>query len=108
MIDVKEKASLAEVIDVQAEMEDKIMNESIRQELVKQGIDIVNHPAHYESGKFECIEVMQEVMGVEAVKNFCICNVFKYVYRHKNKNGLEDIKKAKWYIDKFLELSEEE
>ena len=71
-------------------------------------IDIVNHPAHYESGKFECIEVMQEVMGAEAVKDFCICNVFKYVYRHKNKNGLEDLKKAKWYLDKYLELSKEE
>lgn len=69
--------------------------------------DVVNHPAHYESGKFECIEVMQEVMGVEAVKDFCICNVFKYVYRHKNKNGLEDLKKAKWYLDKYLELSKE-
>lgn len=70
-------------------------------------IDIVNHPGHYETGKFECIEVMQEALGIDAVKDFCICNAFKYLYRHKRKNGLEDIKKAKWYIDKFLELSEE-
>lgn len=69
--------------------------------------DIVNHPGHYETGKFECIEVMQEALGVDAVKNFCVCNAFKYLYRHKRKNGLEDIKKAKWYIDKLLELSEE-
>lgn len=69
--------------------------------------DIVNHPGHYETGKFECIEVMQEALGVDAVKDFCICNAFKYIYRHKRKNGLEDIKKAKWYIDKFIELSEE-
>ena len=69
--------------------------------------DIVNHPGHYETGKFECIEVMQEALGVDAVKNFCVCNAFKYLYRHKRKNGLEDIKKAKWYIDKFIELSEE-
>jgi hypothetical protein len=70
--------------------------------------DIVNHPGHYETGKFECIEVMQEALGIEAVKDFCICNAFKYLYRHKRKNGLEDIKKAKWYIDKYLELSEED
>ena len=70
--------------------------------------DIVNHPGHYETGKFECIEVMQEALGVDAVKDFCVCNAFKYLYRHKRKNGLEDIKKAKWYIDKLLELSEEE
>lgn len=66
--------------------------------------DIVNHPGHYETGKFECIEVMQEALGVDAVKDFCICNAFKYLYRHKRKNGLEDIKKAKWYIDKYLDL----
>lgn len=104
VVESKKEPSLAEIMDVQAEMEERIRNEKIRQELVKQGVDIVNHPGHYETGKFECIEVMQEVMGVEAVKDFCICNVFKYVYRHKNKNGLEDIKKAKWYIDKYLEM----
>lgn len=70
--------------------------------------DIVNHPGHYETGKFECIKVMQEALGVDAVKDFCVCNAFKYLYRHKRKNGLEDIKKAKWYIDKLLELSKEE
>ena len=66
--------------------------------------DIVNHPGHYETGKFECIEVMQEALGIDAVEDFCICNAFKYLYRHKRKNGLEDVKKAKWYIDKFLDL----
>lgn len=38
--------------------------------------DNVNHPAHYETGKFECIEVMLETQGVEAVLNFCQCNAF--------------------------------
>ena len=68
--------------------------------------DNVNHPSHYETGSFECIEVMLETQGKEAVKNFCLCNAFKYIYRHNNKNGLEDIQKAKWYIDKYIELSE--
>lgn len=66
--------------------------------------DSVNHPGHYESGKFECINVMLETQGVEAVKNFCICNAFKYLYRHKRKNGIEDIKKADWYLKKYIEL----
>ena len=69
--------------------------------------DVINHPNHYETGKFECIEVMQEALGVDAVKNFCLCNAFKYIYRHNRKNGLEDIKKAQWYINKYIELSEE-
>lgn len=69
--------------------------------------DIVNYPSHYRTGKFECIEVMQEALGIDAVKNFCLCNAFKYIYRHNRKNGLEDIKKAQWYINKYIELSEE-
>lgn len=68
--------------------------------------DNVNHPSHYESGNFECIDVMIETQGAEEVKSFCLCNAFKYLYRHKRKNGIEDIKKARWYIDKFIELSE--
>ena len=68
--------------------------------------DNVNHPSHYETGNFECIDVMIETQGKEAVMDFCICNAFKYIYRHNNKNRIEDIKKAKWYLDKYIELSE--
>ena len=70
--------------------------------------DNVNHPSHYETGKFECIEVMQEVFGTEAVQNFCVCNAFKYLYRHRRKNGKEDIEKAQWYINKYLALEEKD
>lgn len=68
--------------------------------------DMVNHPSHYDTGKFECIDVMLETQGVEAVKDFCLCNAFKYLYRCKRKNGLEDIKKAIWYLNKLVELEE--
>ena len=68
--------------------------------------DNVNHPSHYETGKFECIDVMLETQGIEAVKDFCLCNAFKYIYRTRNKNGIEDVKKAIWYLDKYVELSE--
>lgn len=66
--------------------------------------DNVNHPSHYETGKFECIDVMIETQGIEATKNFCVCNAFKYIYRHNMKNGEEDLRKAKWYLDKYMEL----
>ena len=66
--------------------------------------DNVNHPSHYETGKFECIDVMIETQGIEATKNFCVCNAFKYIYRHNMKNGEEDLRKAKWYLDKNMEL----
>lgn len=71
-------------------------------------VDVVNHPSHYETGKFECIDVMLETQGKEAVMGFCLCNAFKYLYRHKRKNGVEDVKKAKWYINKYIELAEKE
>lgn len=69
--------------------------------------DNVNHPAHYETGKFECIDVMVETQGKEATQSFCVCNALKYLYRHKRKNGLEDIKKALWYLEKFVDLEED-
>ncbi len=69
--------------------------------------DVVNHPSHYETGKFECFDVMREVFGDEAVQDFCKCNAFKYLYRHTRKNGVEDIRKAKWYIDHYVQIEDE-
>ena len=68
--------------------------------------DNVSHPAHYCTGKFECIEVMTEVFGIEAVQAFSRLNAFKYLYRTDRKNGVEDIRKANWYLNKYLELEE--
>lgn len=63
--------------------------------------DNVNHPHHYESScSLECIEVMELVFGHKFTMNFCLGNAFKYFWRHKNKNGLEDIEKADWYINR--------
>lgn len=69
-------------------------------------VDNVNHPSHYETGKVECIDAMLETQGKEAVQGFCVCNAFKYLWRHRNKNQLEDVKKAIWYLNKFVELEE--
>lgn len=63
----------------------------------------VNHPEHY-PGKHECIDEMIALFGVEAVKGFCKCNVYKYRYRANRKNGNEDLAKADWYMDKLMEL----
>ena len=66
--------------------------------------DNVN-PDHYKkSTSLECIEAMRIVFGDRAVVNFCLCNAWKYVWRWKNKNGQEDLKKAMWYVDKGSEL----
>mgnify|MGYP002747204871 FL=1 len=83
------------------------MIEITEKDLVDVPLDPVNHPSHYETGKFECIEVMLETQGPEAVKGFCICNAFKYLYRHRKKNQTEDIEKAIWYLNRYLELAKE-
>lgn len=64
--------------------------------------DPVNRPAHYTSGGIECIDAMQAAFGAEAVKDFCLCNAFKYLWRHRNKNGVEDLKKARWYLNRLI------
>lgn len=63
----------------------------------------VDHPQHYQ-GKYECIDEMVALFGVEAVKAFCKCNIYKYRYRSDRKNGAEDIEKAEWYMGKLMEL----
>lgn len=69
-------------------------------------VSTVNHPSHYNQGGIECIDAMLAAFGEEAVKNFCLVNAFKYVWRARDKNGMEDIDKAIWYLNKFKELSE--
>lgn len=67
--------------------------------------EVVNHPSHYNrEGAMECIDEMILVFGVEAVKNFCLCNWLKYRYRASDKNGEEDLKKSDWYLKKYKEL----
>ena len=63
---------------------------------------MVNHPDHYKTGKYECIEVMKEIFGEEKVQDFCKMNAFKYIWRADRKNGIEDLNKAKWYLDTLL------
>jgi len=71
--------------------------------------EAVNHPDHYQ-GKVECIDMMVELFGVDDTKGFCLCNAFKYLWRCKQKHETpaEDVKKADWYLQKYLELEGEQ
>jgi len=65
----------------------------------------ISHPKHYNrEGSMECIDEMLLIFGEEAVKNFCLCNVWKYRYRAADKNGKEDLEKSDWYMNKYQEL----
>ena len=86
----------------------KVKNDDadIKSKSVSENIDDdINHPNRYAKGKYECIDVMQEIFGVEFVKAFCKGNAFKYLWRESDKGGLNDIKKAQFYINKYIELS---
>ena len=65
--------------------------------------DNVNHPNHYTQGSVECIEALKaatsNLKGIEAI---CTANAIKYLWRWKDKNGVEDLNKAKWYIDRLI------
>lgn len=61
--------------------------------------DIINKAPHYNTGKYECIDVMREVFGDEKLKIWCILNAFKYLYRCYYKNGDQDLKKATYYLN---------
>ena len=64
----------------------------------------INHPKHYNAGKIEVIDAIEEWnMG------FCDGNVIKYVARHKHKGKpIEDLKKAKWYLERLIQQYEQE
>ena len=72
------------------------------------GKDKIN-PDHYKSEtSLECIEAMELIFGQEAVLNFCVCNAWKYIWRWKNKNGIEDLHKAEWYTNRTCHYSDVE
>lgn len=63
------------------------------------------NPSHYkDSCSLECIETMLVAFGYEYVYYFCLINAYKYMWRYKNKNGEEDVRKAEWYLNKAKEI----
>lgn len=73
----------------------------------KNNHDAVNHPSHYCTGGIECIDVIKATsQGMDGIEAFCHGNAMKYLFRWQYKNGVEDLKKARWYIDKLIEIQE--
>lgn len=85
--------------------EEKIDKEYFRKLWEKvEGADNVDHPNHYlGTESLECIDVMEFALGEDGFAYYCIGNIFKYLWRHDKKNGVEDLEKAKKYLQ-FLEL----
>lgn len=71
--------------------------------------DAVQHPSHYTQGKVECIEALESATaGLSGIEAVCTANAIKYLWRYKHKNGVQDVKKAQWYINHLIKHLEGE
>lgn len=64
--------------------------------------DKVNHPNHYKSGGLEVIDIIEAKLSPEQLKGYYLGNIMKYVFRHEYKDGITDLKKARWYLDRLI------
>ena len=87
---------------------DALFEEVLTDEMTKPNIndilDNVEHPSHYCRGGIECIDAIEASLGKDEFTGFLRGNIIKYVWRYKDKNGLEDLKKAQWYLNKLIEV----
>ena len=70
--------------------------------------DMVSHPSHYNQNGIECFDVIKAAIGEDGFKNFCEGNAIKYMFRARHKGSyLEDLKKAKFYIEQIVKIHEQ-
>ena len=63
--------------------------------------DAIN-PSHYKQGGIECIDAIKASMKYEEFAGYLKGNIIKYLWRYKDKNGVEDLRKAAWYLEKLI------
>lgn len=62
----------------------------------------VESPAHYTTGGIETIDFMKAKLSKDQFEGYLAGNVIKYISRYQHKNGVEDLKKAKWYLERLI------
>ena len=67
--------------------------------------DMINHPKHY-LGKIEVIDYIDDKLSPQQFEGYLLGNVIKYLSRYQKKNGLEDLKKGQWYLNKLITVKE--
>ena len=68
--------------------------------------DNVNNPQHYGQGSIECIDYIEDSLTKEEYQGYLMGNVKKYTHRWRYKNGVEDLKKARWYLEALIQSEE--
>ena len=66
--------------------------------------DPVEKPVHYAAGSVECIDAIEAQMTPEEFRGYLKGNVVKYLWRERKKGGKESLKKARWYLNKLIDL----
>ena len=61
-------------------------------------VDVVEKPEHYNKGGVEAIDYIKQQLG-DGFGDYCAGNVHKYIHRYKYKNGVEDLRKARVYLE---------
>ena|SRR5210317_776256 len=69
--------------------------------------DMVNSPPHYNQAGIECIDAIEAATS-DGYEYYLQGNIIKYLWRYRYKNGVEDLKKARWYLDKLIEETNNE
>jgi hypothetical protein len=69
--------------------------------------DNINHPPHYNNSPAQC-ECGRRIECIDITRHmsFGIGNAIKYLWRYQLKNGIEDLKKARWYLDDSIKQME--
>lgn len=66
--------------------------------------EVVFHPSHYTQGKVECLDAIESaVTGLSGIEAVLTGNIIKYMWRWKRKNGTEDLRKARFYLDHLIQ-----
>jgi hypothetical protein len=66
-------------------------------------VDMVNSPPHYNKAGVECIDAI-EAATEDGFEYYLQGNILKYLWRYRYKNGVEDLEKAKWYLEKLINI----
>ena len=100
---------LTRVIDFSYELDKKYATDSKLEnaKTTETQSDPVNSPTHYQTGLIETIDSIKNILGHEKFQAYCIGNVIKYLSRYREKNGLEDLKKAETYISFIIKSYKE-
>lgn len=69
--------------------------------------DAVQHPSHYTHGGIECIDAIRASMTADGFQDYCKGNILKYIWRWRDKGGVEDLKKASVYLNWLINAADE-